>query len=81
MNRTALKKTLITGINDSVVLGALRAFEEARRSSACIGVSVGATEEARSELRRMGTRLIGAIGLFLERYGSELMALAMDNSS
>lgn len=78
LSHAPARKTLITGINDAVVLGALRAFEEAGRSPGCAGVSIGATEEARRELRRKGTRLIGAISLFPERYGEDLMALAMD---
>jgi ribose transport system substrate-binding protein len=56
LRRVPSKTTVITGINDMVVLGALRAFEEAGRSYDCIAISLGAIPEARAELRRKGTR-------------------------
>lgn len=36
-----------------------------------------AIREARRELRRPGTRLIGSVGCFPERYGEELIPLAL----
>ncbi len=71
-------KTLIAGVNDPCVLGALRAFEESGRLELCAAVGLGAIPEARSELRRPRTRLIGSIAFFPERYGDCLIALAMD---
>ena len=75
--RPALK-TLIIGVNDPVVLGALRAFEEVGRSGFCVAVGLGAIPEARAELRRPGSRLIGSIALFPEHYGEDLLRLATD---
>lgn len=69
-------KTLIVGVNDPVALGAVRAFEEAGRLDFCAAVGLGATPEARVELRRAGTRLIGSIAFFPERYGEDLIQLA-----
>jgi ribose transport system substrate-binding protein len=71
-------KTLIVGVNDPAVLGALRAFEEAGRSEHCVAVGLGAIPEARAELRRPGSRLIGSIAFFPEHYGEDLLRLAMD---
>jgi ribose transport system substrate-binding protein len=71
-------KTLIAGVNDPCVFGALRAFEEAGRLESCAAMGLGAIPEARSELRRPGRRLIGTIAFFPERYGDDLIQLAMD---
>ncbi len=75
---TPPRPTLLTGINDMVVLGALRAFEESGRSHDCIAVCLGAIPEARAELRRKGTRLIGAVAFFPERYGEDIIQIALD---
>ena len=71
-------RTLIVGVNDPVALGAVRAFEEAGRADLCAAVGLGATREARAELRRAGTRLIGSVAFFPERYGEDLIQLACD---
>lgn len=78
LRRTPPRTMLITGINDMVVLGALRAFEEAGRSQDCAAVSLGAIPEARAELRRKGTRLIGSVAFFPERYGEDIIRTALD---
>lgn len=78
LRRTPARTTLITGINDMVVLGALRAFEEAGRSHECAAVSLGAIPEARAELRRKDTRLIGSVAFFPERYGADIVQIALD---
>lgn len=70
--------TLLMGINDYAVLGALRAFEEAGRSNMCLAVSHGGCSEARRELRLPNTRLVAAIGFFPEKYGENLLLLALD---
>ncbi len=72
------RRTLITGINDYAVLGALRAFEEAGRSNLCLAVSHGGGPEARRELRLPNSRLFAAIAFFPERYGESLVHLAVD---
>jgi ribose transport system substrate-binding protein len=78
LQRVPKRRTLITGINDYAVLGALRAFEEAGRSSSCLAVSYGGGPEARRELRLPNTRLIAAVAFFPERYGENLLLLALD---
>lgn len=72
------RRTLVTGINDYAVLGALRAFEEAGRSSMCLAVSHGGGPEARRELRLPSTSLTATIAFFPERYGESLLLLALD---
>jgi ribose transport system substrate-binding protein len=71
------KRILIGGVNDPCVLGALRAFEEAGRLGDCAAIGLGAIREARSEIRKPGTRLIGSVAFFPEKYGSDLIRLAL----
>jgi ribose transport system substrate-binding protein len=72
------RRTLLTGINDFAVLGALRAFEEAGRSRLCLAVGFGAIPAARRELRLSNTRLTGSVAFFPERYGERVLKLALD---
>jgi ribose transport system substrate-binding protein len=72
------RKTIICGVNDLAVLGALRAFSEVGRSNFCLALGVGAFPEARRELRSPQTRLIGSIATFPERYGDNLIQIALD---
>jgi len=72
------RRTLLCGVNDLAVLGALRAFEEVGRSEYCLALGVGAFPEARRELRSPQTRMIGSIATFPERYGDHLIQIAVD---
>jgi ribose transport system substrate-binding protein len=72
------RRTLLTGVNDFAVLGALRAFEEAGRSKLCLAVGLGAIPEARRELRLPNTRLSGTVAFFPERYGKSVLDLALE---
>lgn len=72
------RRTLISGINDPSVLGALRAFEEAGRSGSCVALGLGAIAEARAELQRPCSPLIGSMAFFPESYGEELIQLTLD---
>jgi ribose transport system substrate-binding protein len=72
------RKTIICGVNDLAVLGALRAFSEVGRDNLCLALGVGALPEARRELRSPQTRLIGSIATFPERYGDNLIQIALD---
>jgi ribose transport system substrate-binding protein len=71
-------RTLIGAVNDPSAIGALRAFEEAGRGDDCVAVSQNASEEARDEMRRSDTRLIGSVAYFPENYGPEIISLALD---
>ncbi|MCL4853885.1 MAG: substrate-binding domain-containing protein [Bryobacteraceae bacterium] len=78
LRRTADLHTLLVGVNDPSALGALRAFEEAGRSPSCAAIALGATADARAELCRPGSRLIGSVAFFPELYGEDLIRLALD---
>jgi ribose transport system substrate-binding protein len=77
LRRTPPRRTLVAAVNDPMALGALRAFEEAGRSHLCAVMGQNAIRAAREELRRPGTRLIGSVAYFPERYGEELIPLAL----
>ncbi|MGH9161919.1 MAG: substrate-binding domain-containing protein [Vicinamibacteraceae bacterium] len=78
LRHNACRRTLIASVNDPSALGALCAFDEAGRSEYCAAVGQNASEEAREEMRRPGTRLIGSVAYFPENYGPEIIALALD---
>lgn len=78
LQRTPSRRTLLMGINDYAVLGAIRAFEEAGRSNMCLAVSHGGGPEARRELRLPNSRLAAAVAFFPEKYGESLLLLALD---
>jgi len=77
LRQTQPKRTLVAAVNDPSALGALRAFEEAGRNHLCAVMGQNAIREAREELRRPSTRLIGSVAYFPERYGEELIPLAL----
>jgi ribose transport system substrate-binding protein len=75
---TKSNHVLMGALNDPSCLGALRAFEEAGRAQNCLAVAQNATIEARREMRRKGTRLVGSVAYFPERYGDAVITLALD---
>ena len=77
LRRSPPRRTLVMAINDPSSLAALRAFEEAGRIHLCAVMGQNATRAAREELRRPGTQLIGSVAYFPERYGDELIPLAL----
>lgn len=77
LRRMPRRRTLVAASNDPMALGALRAFEECGRSDLCGVLGHNALPEARQELRRRGTSLIGSVAYFPERYGDELIPLAL----
>ncbi len=68
LRRSALKRTLIGTVNDICAMAALRAFNEAGAGELCAVMGQNAIREVRNELRRPGTRLIGSVAYFPERY-------------
>jgi len=77
LRRAPAKRTLIGTVNDVCALAALRAFDEAGASEKCAVVGQNAILDARNELRRPGTRLVGTVAYFPERYGDEIIPLAL----
>jgi ribose transport system substrate-binding protein len=76
LNRSG--RVLVGAINDASALGALRAFQEAGRADSCAIMGQNASPEARLELRQPGTRLIGSVAFFPEKYGDNLIRVALD---
>jgi ribose transport system substrate-binding protein len=72
------ERVLVGAINDPSALGALRALEEAGRAKNCAVMGQNASREARAELRRRGTRFIGSVAYFPEKYGEGIIHLALD---
>jgi hypothetical protein len=77
LRRNSPRRTLVGTVNDMCAIAALRAFEEAGAGQLCAVIGQNAIREARNELRRPGTRLIGTVAYFPERYGDELIPLAL----
>ncbi len=77
LRRAPARRTLIGTVNDVCALAALRAFDEAGASEKCAVVGQNAIREARNELRRPGTRFVGTVAYFPERYGDEIIPLAL----
>ncbi len=71
-------RILVAAINDPTALGALQAFREAGAEERCAIVGQDAVMEARHEMRRLGTRLVGSVAYFPETYGERLMRVARD---
>ena len=77
--RTSKGRRILVGtINDPSALGALRAFQEAGRTDGCAIMGQNASPEGRAELRERGTRLIGSVAYFPEKYGPEIVTVALD---
>jgi ribose transport system substrate-binding protein len=72
------RRSLVGAINDPSALGALRAFQEAGRTDSCAIMGHNASPEGRAELREAGTRLVGSVAYFPEKYGAEIVAVALD---
>lgn len=72
------KRVLLGAANDPSCLGGLQAFEEAGVGSSCLAVGQNASIEARREMRRPGTRLVGSTAYFPEQYGEAVISLALD---
>jgi ribose transport system substrate-binding protein len=75
---TRSKHILVGAVNDAGALGALRAFQEAGRSAECVVMGQNASPEGRAELREPCSRFIGSVAYFPERYGEDLVRLAID---
>jgi ribose transport system substrate-binding protein len=78
LRHTRPQRTLVGALNDSSALGALRAFEEAGRAEFAAVLGQGGSIEGRAELRTPGSRFVGTVGFFPERYGAGIIALALD---
>src|SRR5215469_8495259 len=78
LRTTRSRRQVVGAINDPSAIGALRAFEEAGREEHCAVMGQNASPEGRAELRRPGTRMIGSVAYFPEKYGDGLIRLSLD---
>jgi len=78
LRRRTSHNILLGAINDPSCLGALHAVEEAGRGMDCLAVSHNGSLDARMELRRPGSSLVGSIAYFPEQYGEAVIRLALD---
>ena len=78
LRHTRARRLLVGAINDPSALGALLAFREAGRNDTCLVMGQNASLEARAEMRQPGTRLMGSVAYFPERYGPQLIQLALN---
>lgn len=78
LRRSRSQRSLVVAINDPCALGALQAFRDAGREEHCAVVGHNASSEAHAELAKKGTRLIGSVGYFPERYGEGVIPLALN---
>jgi ribose transport system substrate-binding protein len=78
LKTTRARRILLGAVNDPCALGALRAFEETGWQDPYAVVGQGGAIEARRELRRRGTHLIGTVGFFPETYGESIMRIAVN---
>lgn len=77
LRRSSSRRTLVGAVNDVCALAALRAFDEIGGRNMCAVMGQNAILDARNELRRPGTRLIGTVAYFPERYGDEILPMAL----
>jgi ribose transport system substrate-binding protein len=78
LRRRKAKRVLVGAVNDTVALAALQAFREMGLEGESAIVGQDASIEARQELRRPSTRLIGSVAYFPETYGAQLIKLALE---
>lgn len=78
LRSTRAKHILVGAANDSSALGALRAFHEAGRTADCAVLGQNAEPAGRVELRQPHSRLVGTVAYFPEKYGPQVIRLALD---
>jgi ribose transport system substrate-binding protein len=78
LRESKASRILVGAANDSSALGAARAFQEASRDAHCAICGQNAEPDARAELRDPGTSLVASVAYFPERYGEDLIRLALD---
>jgi ribose transport system substrate-binding protein len=71
------RRTLIAAHNDPGALAAIKVFEELGRAEQVAIISQNCVPEAQAELRRAGTRLVGSVAYYPEKYGDQLIPLAI----
>jgi ribose transport system substrate-binding protein len=78
LRRRKARRTLVCAVNDSTALAALQGFREIGKEEECGIVGQDANVDARQEMRRPSTRLLGSVAYFPETYGTRLIKLALE---
>ena len=78
LRKSKATRTLVSTIFDPSALGALQAFKDADRLQHCAIVGQNGSIESRLQMRNPNSRLVGSVAYFPERYGEQLIALALD---
>ncbi len=78
LKATKARRILVSAINDPSALGALQAFRACGRESHCAVMGQNGSKEAIEEMRSSKTRLIGTVGYFPEKYGEQVIKLALE---
>ncbi|MGC2402143.1 MAG: substrate-binding domain-containing protein [Acidobacteriaceae bacterium] len=78
LNGSSAHRILVSAINDPSAIGALEAFKDAGRLHDCAIVGQNGSIEARLEMHHPDSRLIASVAYFPERYGEQLIALAVE---
>ena len=78
LKSSTAKKVLVSAINDLSAIGAQDAFKDAGRLENCAVVGQNGSIEARLEMHDSASRLIGSVAYFPERYGEQLIPLALN---
>jgi ribose transport system substrate-binding protein len=77
LRRRKAKRVLVGALNDTTALAALQAFREIGLEAESAIVGQDAAVEARQELRKPNSRLVGTVAYFPEFYGHQLIKLAL----
>jgi ribose transport system substrate-binding protein len=78
LKTSTAKRILVGAINDLSAIGAQDAFKDAERLQNCAIVGQNGSIEARMEMRDPNTRMVGSVAYFPERYGEQLIPLALN---
>jgi ribose transport system substrate-binding protein len=78
LKKSKATRVLVSAIFDPSALGALQAFKDADRLQHCAIVGQNGSIEARMQMRKPNSRLIGSVAYFPEKYGEQLITLALD---
>ncbi|MBL8205944.1 MAG: substrate-binding domain-containing protein [Blastocatellia bacterium] len=72
------EKVLIATIHDPAALGAVRAIKDTGRSKKnSVIIGHNATQEAREEICKPNSSLLGLVGFFPEKYGEQIIPLVL----
>lgn len=78
LRRRKVRRVLVGAVNDTTALAALQGFREVGLEEECAIVGQDANVDARQEMRRPSTRLLGSVAYFPETYGSQIIKLAIE---